>query len=99
MSMYEIQGGRPLGGRLRVQGAKNSVLPLLAAALLAPGQSVIHNCPDLSDVSATLDILALLGCRTAGNGADPAGEYGPQLRCGRASSQGRDGSGNQPPDL
>ena len=68
MSMYEIQGGRPLGGRLRVQGAKNSVLPLLAAALLAPGQSVIHNCPDLSDVSATLDILALLGCRVAGEG-------------------------------
>ena len=68
MSMYEIQGGRPLGGRLRVQGAKNSVLPLLAAALLAPGQSVIHNCPDLSDVSATLDILALLGCRVAREG-------------------------------
>ena len=68
MSMYEIQGGRPLGGRLRVQGAKNSVLPLLAAALLAPGQSVIHNCPDLSDWSATLDILDLLGCRVAREG-------------------------------
>ena len=68
MSMYEIQGGRPLGGRLRVQGAKNSVLPLLAAALLAPGQSVIHNCPHLSDVSATLDILALLGCRAVREG-------------------------------
>ena len=68
MSMYEIQGGRPLGGRLRVQGAKNSVLPLLAAALLAPGQSVIHHCPDLSDVSATLDILDLLGCCVAREG-------------------------------
>lgn len=73
MSMYEIQGGRPLGGRLRVQGAKNSVLPLLAAALLAPGQSVIHNCPDLSDVSATLDILALLGCRVAREGETVTG--------------------------
>lgn len=68
MSMYEIQGGRPLSGRLRVQGAKNSVLPLLAAALLAPGQSVIHNCPNLSDVSATLDILQLLGCRVSREG-------------------------------
>ena len=68
MSMYEIQGGRPLSGRLRVQGAKNSVLPLLAAALLAPGQSVIHNCPDLSDVSASLDILQLLGCRVSREG-------------------------------
>lgn len=63
MSYYEIQGGRPLRGSLAVHGAKNSVLPILAACLLAPGQSVIHNCPDLSDVSATLDILRLLGCR------------------------------------
>ena len=63
MSYYEIQGGRPLGGTLAVHGAKNSVLPILAACLLVPGQCVLHNCPDLSDVSATLDILRLLGCR------------------------------------
>lgn len=63
MSYYEIQGGRPLYGSLAVHGAKNSVLPILAACLLVPGQSVIHNCPDLSDVAATLDILRLLGCR------------------------------------
>ena len=37
MSFYEICGGRPLRGELRVQGAKNSALPILAAALLAPG--------------------------------------------------------------
>ena len=63
MSCFRIEGGRPLEGCLSVQGAKNSVLPILAAALLAPGESMIHNCPDLSDVSATLDILSLLGCR------------------------------------
>ena len=63
MSHYEIQGGRPLCGSLAVHGAKNSVLPILAACLLVPGQCTIHNCPDLSDVSATLDILRLLGCR------------------------------------
>jgi len=62
MREYQIIGGRPLAGRLRVQGAKNSVLPILAATVLAPGESVIHNCPDLSDVSATLEILRLLGC-------------------------------------
>ncbi len=62
MSYLEIRGGVPLSGRLRVQGAKNSVLPILAAALLAPGQSVLHNCPDLSDVAATGKILRLLGC-------------------------------------
>ena len=59
MSFYEICGGRPLRGELRVQGAKNSALPILAAALLAPGQSVIRNCPDLSDVTAALEILPL----------------------------------------
>ena len=63
MSHYEIQGGRPLCGSLAVHGAKNSVLPILAACLLVPGQCVLHNCPELSDVSATLDILRLLGCR------------------------------------
>ena len=49
MSYYEIQGGRPLYGTLAVHGAKNSVLPILAACLLVPGQCVLHNCPDLSD--------------------------------------------------
>lgn len=51
-----------------MQGAKNSALPILAAALLAPGQSVIRNCPDLSDVTAALEILRLLGCRTVREG-------------------------------
>ena len=64
MSHLEIRGGVPLSGRLRVQGAKNSVLPILAAALLAPGQSILHNCPRLADVEATGKILRLLGCDT-----------------------------------
>ena len=68
MSYYEILGGRPLSGSLAVHGAKNSVLPILAACLLVPGQCVLHNCPDLSDVSATLDILRLLGCRAEREG-------------------------------
>ena len=57
MSRLLIRGGNRLQGEVTIQGAKNSVLPILAAALLAPGQSVLHNCPQLSDVSATLDIL------------------------------------------
>ena len=63
MSCYKITGGRPLSGSLAVHGAKNSVLPMLAACLLVPGQCVLRNVPDLSDVSATIDILRLLGCR------------------------------------
>ena len=50
MSAYVIEGGRPLEGTVAVHGAKNSVLPILAACLLAPGTCVIQNCPRLSDV-------------------------------------------------
>ena len=58
-----IEGGRPLRGEVHVHGAKNSALPILAAAILAPGESVIHNCPPLSDVNASLEILRHLGFR------------------------------------
>ena len=68
MSLFEITGRRRLSGRLAVHGAKNSVLPILAACVLAPGESVIHNCPDLSDVAATLRILRHLGCRVRREG-------------------------------
>lgn len=62
MDTYFIEGGRRLNGTVAVHGAKNSVLPILAATLLAEGQSVIHNCPNLSDVSASIAILEHLGC-------------------------------------
>ena len=55
MSQLLLKGGRHLDGEVQIQGAKNSVLPILAAALLAPGESVIHNCPDLSDVTLGCD--------------------------------------------
>ena len=65
MNAYIIEGGRPLYGTARVHGAKNSVLPILAATVLCQGTSVIHNCPDLSDVRASLAILEHLGCKVA----------------------------------
>lgn len=65
MSFLTITGRRPLSGSLTVQGAKNSVLPILAACILVPGECVLHNCPDLSDVRATLAILRGLGCRVS----------------------------------
>lgn len=61
MSEYVIEGGTPLRGVCRVQGSKNSALPILAAALLCGGECVIHNCPMLSDVEATGNILKHLG--------------------------------------
>ena len=70
MQAIIVEGGRPLVGGVKVHGAKNSVLPILAAAILAPGKSVIHNCPPLSDVAASLDILRHLGCRAEQHGTD-----------------------------
>lgn len=69
MSFYHLIGGERLTGTLQVHGAKNSVLPILAGTLLAKGESIIHNCPALSDVSTTLDILTLLGCKVTREGS------------------------------
>ena len=63
MEKLKITGGVPLVGELAVQGAKNSALPLLAAAVLVRGKTVLHNCPDLTDVYAACKILSYLGCR------------------------------------
>lgn len=62
MSELVINGGKKLYGAVKLHGAKNSVLPLLAATVLCKGTNVIHNCPDLSDVNASINILKHLGC-------------------------------------
>lgn len=62
MSELLVSGGTPLEGELTVHGAKNSVLPILAACLLTREQVTIHNCPRLTDVAAALEILEHLGC-------------------------------------
>lgn len=63
MERYIIEGGNRLSGCAEVQGAKNSALPILAATVLINGECVIHNCPDITDVDATVRILRYLGCR------------------------------------
>lgn len=63
-----VNGGRRLEGELRVHGAKNSALPLLSAAVLAHGETVLHNCPQLTDVDAACRILTHLGCRCRRSG-------------------------------
>ncbi|MBR2895494.1 MAG: UDP-N-acetylglucosamine 1-carboxyvinyltransferase [Oscillospiraceae bacterium] len=70
MNEIILQGRRTLAGTLAVQGAKNSVLPVLAATLLHPGQTVLHRCPRLSDVDASIRILRHLGCRAEWVGDD-----------------------------
>lgn len=61
MASMIITGGRPLAGTVRVGGAKNSALKLMAAALLAPGASRISNVPDISDVAVMSQVLERLG--------------------------------------
>lgn len=64
METFEIEGGKPLYGRLRIHGAKNAALPILAAAVLAEGNHVIHDVPRLSDIHVMLEILQSLGVKT-----------------------------------
>lgn len=68
MDKIVIGGLRRLCGETGVHGSKNSALPILAAAVLANGQVRIHNCPDLTDVSAALRILRHLGCEAERSG-------------------------------
>jgi len=57
-----VTGGAALSGRVRVTGAKNSALKLMAAALLAPGRTTIDEVPDILDVSIMSEVLRRLGC-------------------------------------
>lgn len=68
MSVIQIEGGNQLCGELRVQGAKNSALPLLAASVLVSGVSIFRNCPELRDTAVALDILRHLGCKVRQQG-------------------------------
>ena len=62
MSRLVISGGNKLEGEIEAQGAKNSVLPILAATILNGGKNVIYNCPELRDVKITIEVLKSLGC-------------------------------------
>ncbi len=61
MDKLIIEGARKLQGEIRISGAKNAALPLIAATLLAPGKHVIHNVPDLRDTRTILTLLETLG--------------------------------------
>lgn len=69
MSEITVTGGRKLNGTVRLHGAKNSVLPILAGAALCRGESVIHNCPALSDVDSAIRILEHLGAKVRREGS------------------------------
>ncbi len=68
MEKYIINGGNKLYGRVNIQSAKNSVLPILAAAVLTDGKVKILNVPHITDVKNMVKILTCLGCKAVYDG-------------------------------
>lgn len=64
MPKLVIEGSRRLDGEIKIQGSKNSILPILAASVMCADECIIHNCPNISDVKVTDQILNHLGCKT-----------------------------------
>ncbi|MBU4574655.1 MAG: UDP-N-acetylglucosamine 1-carboxyvinyltransferase, partial [Desulfarculus sp.] len=65
MDKLVVTGGNPLVGRVRISGAKNATLPLMAATLLARGKSRLSNVPDLRDVRTMGSLLGTLGAKVS----------------------------------
>ncbi len=61
MDKLLISGGKPLEGEIRISGAKNAALPILAATLLADSPVVIGNIPHLQDITTTMELLGRMG--------------------------------------
>ncbi|MDO4542067.1 MAG: UDP-N-acetylglucosamine 1-carboxyvinyltransferase, partial [Bacillota bacterium] len=63
MELLQVSGGTVLKGEYSPEGAKNAVLPIMAAAILVDGQVILNHVPDLTDVKAMCDILRRCGCQ------------------------------------
>ena len=56
-----MEGGKPLGGRIWIQGSKNAALPILAACMLIPGKCLLRGCPDITDIGCMCNLLKSTG--------------------------------------
>lgn len=65
MDKLVIQGGKPLSGEIRISGAKNSALPIIACTLLADGVTTVGNLPHLHDVTSMINLLGTMGVDVA----------------------------------
>ena len=68
MDKIIIRGNNPLSGTINISGAKNAVLPVMAATLLAPGKYTIHKVPDLRDTRTMMKLLNIIGATTTYEG-------------------------------
>ena len=80
MASLRIEGGRPLSGRVAVEGNKNSALPLIAACMLTDQQCEIANVPRIRDVDVLLELIEALGARVEGKGTGTL-----RIRCERVT--------------
>ena len=68
MSRIEVEGMHRLQGDLKIQGSKNAVLPILSACVLNEGETILHNCPKIKDVSSMLEALMCAGAKVKWDG-------------------------------
>src|SRR5690554_3509930 len=61
MDKLQISGGKPLNGEVRISGAKNSALPILAATLLADEPVTVGNLPHLNDITTMIELIGRMG--------------------------------------
>ena len=64
MDYYRVRGGKKLKGEVRISGAKNAALPVIVASLLADGETVLKNVPDLKDIRTIIKVIEYLGAET-----------------------------------
>lgn len=68
MEKFFIVGGKKLNGSLKIKGAKNAILPIMAGSILCGEKVILNNIPSLSDIDAMADILSSLGCKVSKQG-------------------------------
>ena len=69
MRRIEVEGMRQLHGEVKIQGSKNAILPILSACVLNEGETVLWNCPKISDVNSMLEALSCAGAKIAWEGS------------------------------
>ncbi len=69
MAKFVVNGGKELSGKVKISGAKNSALKIIAASIMAKGKTLLHNVPAIDDVYTMVDVLKLLGAEV---GFDPS---------------------------
>ena len=57
MDKFIINGGSPLAGEVTISGAKNAVLPIMAACIIKPGRYIINNVPNLKDTRTMISLI------------------------------------------